>query len=607
VNHPLRTLIQHATQGEDAGVRREAIIELGYQEDESVYPVLIEQLEDINSSVQHAAVISLGRYGDQRAIEELIKPKILHSPEVDIRWAAVAAITRLGDIRIIDQLLKATDDPEWIVRNQAVTGLKEKIQQIIEEGDNRHVRILIRLLSLENEEIVELAIEGLRKLGEDKVDLILKSLQSASIPMRENAARVLGVLKSSQAVDPLIHRLQDSEWTVRRSAIESLGQIGDRRAIEPLVQRLSDNVTRVRRQARLALVQFGKLSTSPLLDALAHEYNKFALRAILLTLGDIQDERSIPALKECLRSSYFVVRMAATRALVQFGNGVIESLLLGLSFNRSDIKTLLRDASNRENPTLQLRAIRALGGLEDHRAVGLLKNLVEEGTSEVQDAAIEALTQIGCSAWGRCSILCILSQLGDHSIVPHIVESLNDDSNNVRLESVRALARIDGDDVIEPLTQVAMKETDSYIRFETVRLLRNIGVGKAPVLKMALQALKDPSRDVRSQAARLLGNFQDVQSIQPLLRKTADKHWSVRESAEIALLNFGKTAVPQLIKALESRSWTTRFRAARILGEVGDKRAIEPLVKLLNRKGERRAVSEVIQESLKKLRTRLAA
>ena len=127
------------------------------------------------------------------------------------------------------------------------------------------------------------------------------------------------------------------------------------------------------------------------------------------------------------------------------------------------------------------------------------------------------------------------------------------------------------------------------------------------MLELGLSALKDPSRNVRSQAARLLGNFQDDRSIGPLLKATADVHWSVRESAENALTNFGKRAVPSLINALTSRFWTTRLRAARLLGEIGDQRAIVPLQKLLNKKRERKEVKQVVEEALRKLQKKEAA
>ncbi len=600
-------LIQKVRESEDAGEKREALIELGYKRDRAVYPVLVEQLNSHSASIQHAAVISLGRYGDPRAIDELIKPKILHSRVVNVRWAAVKAIGKLGDYRVIEHLLKVVDDDEWIVRNQAATELKEKIREIIELKESRYARILVRLFAVENEEIVELAIEGFVELGEEGADLLLEAIKSPSPLIRENAARALGQIKTRHAVNILVDLLRDSEWRVRKSAVEALGEIGDRRAIEPLVYSLRDSVEKVQQQTVHALVSFGKLCTVPLLNALAREKNKFVLRAIILTLGEISDIKSVPAIIEHLRSSYFVVRRTAIKALMKFGPQIKDLLVPTLSFNQSNIKPLLKDASDDTNLPLQLRAVKALGGLEDHRAVGLLKKLVENGSPDVQEAATQALIQIGCAAWGRCGALIVLSGMGDKSLIPHFIHSLSDDSDNVRLEAVRALAKVDGPDAIDPLVKVASKDRDPYIRYETVRLLRRIGVGYPQVLELGLSALKDPSRNVRSQAARLLGNFQDDRSIRPLLKATADVHWSVQESAENALTNFGRRAVPSLIEALNSRFWTTRFRAARLLGEIGDQRAIVPLEKLLRKKREKKELKRIVREALEKLQKKEAA
>lgn len=599
------TRIQKVLHSNDAGKRREMLIELGYEKSEAVYPLLLEQLGDPNSSVQHAAIISLGRYGNPAAIKELIKPKTFHSLVVNVRWASVAALGKLGDCRIIDHLIKAVNDPEWIVRNQAATELKEKIREIIELKDSRHARILVRLLALENKEIVNLVIEGFIEQGEKSVDLLLDALKGSSIPIRRNAATALGQMKSRRAVLPLIELLHDAEWRVRQYAVEALGEIGEKRAVEPLVQCLRDNVEKVQQQAMRSLGEFGKLSTRSLLNALAYEKNKYTLRAILLTLGQIGDIKAVPALIGCLSNSYFVVRRATIRALKRFGPQIMDTLVSTLSYNRSDIRPLLRDAADREDPRLQLRAVKALGGLEDHRAVDLLKQLVEEGWPDVQDAAAQSLVQIGCAAWGRCGALIVLGEIGDESLIPNLIQSLSDDSDNVRLEAIRALAKVNGPDAIDPLIKVARKDRDPYIRFEAVRLLRRIGVGYHRVLNLAISALKDSYRDVRSQAARLLGNFQDERSVEPLIKAMADSHWSVRESAENALINFGGQAVPHLIESLSSRSWPQRFRAARLLGEIGDQRAIEPLEKLLKKKGERNKVREVVQESLQKLRNRI--
>lgn len=603
----ISTLTKKIRDSEDAGAKRAAVIEMGYLTEGKAYPVLVEQLGDTNSSVQHAAVISLARHGNPEAIEELRKPKILHSPAVNVRWAAVAALGKLGDYRVIDQLLKAIDDEEWIVRNQAVTELKAKIRGIIERRDVRLARVLLRLLALEHEEIAELVVEGLVELGSRIVPVLMDVLSSPSHLIRRHASAALGLIGDERAVEPLIVRLRDPDWEVRKNGACALGRIRDKRSIEPLVQALQDHVEHVQHEAQIALAGFGKLATAPLLNTLSYEKNKFALRAIIRALGDIVDPKAVPALIEKLSSSYFVVRRAAQRALIPYGPGIVQELVPRLSYNASNIQTLLKDAADDRQTALQVRAVKALGGLEEHRAVGLLKDLVQDASPDVKDAAEQSLIQIGCAAWGRCGAVIILGEIGDEEILPRLVQSLEDDSDNVRLEAVRAIAKVDGPGAVNPLIRVARKDRDPYIRFEAVRQLRSVGVGFPQVLDFALKALKDPSRDVRSQAARLLGNFQDDRSIQPLLKATSDRHWSVRESAEFALVNFGGRAVSDLIAALVNRSWTTRFRAARLLGEIGDRRAVDALENLLRKKGERKEVKNMARQALAKLAGKLAA
>ena len=92
-----------------------------------------------------------------------------------------------------------------------------------------------------------------------------------------------------------------------------------------------------------------------------------------------------------------------------------------------------------------------------------------------------------------------------------------------------------------------------------------------------------------------------------LLEALADAHWSVRESAEVAMLNFGKDAVEPLIGLLDHKLWTTRFRVARLLGEIGDARAIPALEKALNRPREQKDVKDNITAALRKLRSGVPA
>jgi len=598
----MTSLLKVARESEDAAAVRAAIMQLGYEKREEVYPVLVEKLDDPNPSVQHAAVVALGRHDRAEAIDELSKPKIFYSPYHQIRWAAVTAVGRLGDHRVIDLLLKAAEDPEWIVRTEAITELMGKVRDIIARKDVRLARLLIYMFSLDNEEIVDLAMGGFQELGSPCLEWLHEALRNPSPNIRSNAARTLGKMKSHGSTPYLLDLLQDEEAPVRASASEALGLIGAKISIEPLVMMVQDNVEKVQEQAVSALVGFGKTATVPLLNALTRERDKYAQRAFLKCLGRIGDPKSVSALISYLRSSYFTVRQAAVSALLRFGPIVTRHLLSTLSFNTSDIDALKKDACDREHPELQLRAIKAIGGLEDHRALALLKELVEDGMPDVQAAASQALSQIGCSAWGRCCALKVLGEVGDSSIVPDILPSLRDNSDNVRYEAVRAVGRLGGAEAVRHLIRMARKDPCDFIRREALRLLRTAGQGQAGILDVARQLLRDPSRDVRAQAARLLGGYQDPKSIVPLLKAMADSHWSVRESAEMALLNFGREATEPLIGALKSSSWTIRFRAARLLGEMGDPQAVAGLEHALTRKKERKDVREVIESSLRRLK-----
>ena len=576
-------------------------MQLSYERGAEIYPLLVEKLNDSNPSIQHAAAISLGRYGRAEAIEELIKPKIFRSTYHQIRWAAVAAVGRLGDYRVVDHLLKAVEDPEWIVRTQAITELMAKVKDIIARKDIRLTRILIHMFSLDNEEIVNLATEGFQEIGPESLHWLHDALHNPSPNIRSNAARTLGLMGSRGSTPYLLDMLQDEDAAVRASACEALGRIGDKISIEPLVLMIQDNVEKVQDQATAAIARFGKKATVPLLNALTRERDKFALRAFLKCLGRIGDPKSVSALTSYLRSSYFIVRQSAVSALIQFGPTVTRLLLPTLSFNSSDIDCLKKDACDQEHPELQMRAIKALGGLEDHRAVACLKELVDTGLPDVQEAASQALFQIGCAFWGRCCALKVLAEVADASVVPQIVPSLKDDSSDVRFEAVRALGKIGGAEAVQHLVRITRKDDRDFIRREAVRFLRTAGQGQANILATALRGLKDSSRGVRVESARLLGGFQDAKSILPLLKAMADPHWSVRESAEIALLNFGRDAAGLLIEALKSASWTTRLRAARLLGEIGAPAAVAPLENALARRGERKDVREVIEASLRRL------
>jgi HEAT repeat protein len=604
VQDQVKNLIRGAGENGDTDARREAVIALGYERDPEVFKTLLNCLEDPSVRIRHAAVISLGRHGNPAAVSEISKPKLFRSPSADVRMAAVTAIGQLGDFRVIEKLAEAVEDEEWVVRNQAVSELKRKIDDIIQKQERRAGQMLVHMLDLDNAEVVDMVIHGLAAMGQPVVDLLLRAAAASSPGMRANAAKALGVVGFSSFVPQLIPMLSDADWRVRRNAIQALGRIGDEDCIEALTACVEDNTSEVQKQAMTALVGFGRAATEPILSALRHVRNKTVQRAMILTLGEINDPRAIPELLRYLGSTYTVVRTAVVRTLAAYGEEAVPFLAATLPFNRSDIRPLLRDALSPGDRQARIRAIRALGALEDHRAVDALKAAAIHADAETAEAAERALFLIGTAAWGRCSALICLREIGSRSALSQILESLGDPSNNVRLEAVRALVKFPGEAAIPPLMKLVAAEKDPYLRAEAIGVIRMNGTPHPGLTGLGQARLADPDWNVRAQAAGLLGNLRKPRSLRPILARLDDPHWSVQESAENALHNYGTDAVPLLFRALHSRSLSVRLRAARLLGEVANRDALPRLDRLARKKGEPQDVVKEAAEAGRKIRER---
>ena len=97
-----------------------------------------------------------------------------------------------------------------------------------------------------------------------------------------------------------------------------------------------------------------------------------------------------------------------------------------------------------------------------------------------------------------------------------------------------------------------------------------------------ITALVDENKDVRRYAALALGNIGDKRAVKPLITALVDEDWVVRGGAALALGDIGdKRAVEPLITALVDEDWLVRENAADALGKIGDKRAVEPLITAL--------------------------
>ncbi|UVT19171.1 MAG: HEAT repeat domain-containing protein [Nitrospira sp.] len=187
--------------------------------------IQIDLLNDPDWVVRREAIITLGEMGDERCVAPLTRA--LRDGDWQVREVAIEALSQVGS-PAVDTLLKLLRD--WEVRKYAIAAL----------GKIRDERVLDPLmLQLRNDEFKDDAIEALVQLGRPSVEKLIVALRDKDENVRKSAVLALGRIKSGEAIDPLIEMLGDKDWFTRLTAAAALESIGDERgreAIKPLLK-----------------------------------------------------------------------------------------------------------------------------------------------------------------------------------------------------------------------------------------------------------------------------------------------------------------------------------------------------------------------------------
>ncbi|MBN2123140.1 MAG: HEAT repeat domain-containing protein, partial [Deltaproteobacteria bacterium] len=102
-----------------------------------------------------------------------------------------------------------------------------------------------------------------------------------------------------------------------------------------------------------------------------------------------------------------------------------------------------------------------------------------------------------------------------------------------------------------------------------------------PGIEALVGAFREADSSFRSVLAETLGGTADPRAVKVLIGRLGDEAPAVSWSAGRSLMRIGRPAVEGLIQALGSGDLSLRRRAAEILGEVRDPRAVGPLIMLL--------------------------
>lgn len=138
------------------------------------------------------------------------------------------------------------------------------------------------------------------------------------------------------------------------------------------------------------------------------------------------------------------------------------------------------------------------------------------------------------------------------------------------------------------LYQEALQNFENKVYFKYLGEFVASKYGTGSEVSVIISALRnDENSDTRADAAEVLGEIGNKRAVEPLIDALRDADCTVQWGAAEALGKIGdKKAVEPLITTLKTEDEYLRERAAEALGEIGDARAVEPLIGALNDKDE---------------------
>ncbi len=332
------------------------------------------------------------------------------------------------------------------------------IQKLLQSFDEQALLLLIENWQLQRTDEGTTMI--LRKLGQDAVRLLADILKREKWQRRSGAAWALGELREPAAVPSLIEALRDENESVRNEASHALLRIG-KPAIPRIVSLLKDEEANMRAVA-------------------------------VKLLGRFKDPSTVPHLIECLGDNEW-----------PFHEEVSISELAAISLRRvgtQDALTAAEKWGKQHKENVEQPDVLAQLAPNDFASEQLLAEL-EHPNWEVRRNAIIRL-----------------GESENNLALPYIIKAVSDSDSSVQLAAIKALEEFSGSDAVHALVS-ALRTADTAICDAAALALSTKGEEALPGL---IEAMTDPSADVRGVAAEALGKIGDEVAIPFLVDALTD-------------------------------------------------------------------------------------
>ena len=426
--------------------RRRAATALGHAREREARELLGEALLDREAQVRSSAIHALGATGAGGYLKVILIS--LKDPDPEVRGAAAAVCGRLAARcgnggGLAGQLVTLLDDTDPVVRRTTIETLETLDgEQLSSCGVPARI---VRCLGGPDTGVAAAACRFVahHRLDEARGELLrIAADGSGSAYLRQQAIRALGKLEEGdgEIMEALCRSLHDPEQPVRVEALGALTAIAGSETpwAEGALQAVLEAAQGVSRATGEQDPDQGD-GEEPATPSPAKPPSS-TLEAIDMALkaeSPLQEKQPSPPeeIREHLELAERLETIAAPpreKSDRDFGTRILAIRVLAGS-DREEAFTTLMDALQEGSPELRREAAISIGrmaarGLDPSRirhAVGPLLSQLELGEEKVRHACIRALARLGSAA-----------------VLPHLLESLQDRSSQVRIEAVRGLVEL---------------------------------------------------------------------------------------------------------------------------------------------------------------------
>jgi HEAT repeat protein len=459
----------------------------------------------------------------------------------------------------IEKLIKALADPKMEVRIAATEALGElKAEAAV---DN-----LAALFNDSEEAVILASVDALAAIGSKSTTTpLIAALKLDHPTARTTAAVALGQLKAAGAVLQLGEALNDSEASVQLAAAVSLGQIGDEKGSASLVEKLDDDSVELRAACVTSLgLTGGEAAIEGLIGALGDSNADVAKTAVasLVQIGNASTPFALETLKDGNKKKRIgaIAVLRGLKAVPLTGSDLIWYQLARASTDKKEgingdvVKTFVKMGDDAIDTLLEAAA-HSVPDFREHASLAL-ERIGKSCTAKAMKAA-DKNANSNAKAWLQSRS----SWKGSPSWRLDLwgaVAALNPDFNldKAKTTSMELQGRAAFNVIISP----DFKPAREYIPL----LIALLGDQTTP---------PPPQPDY------------DADGI-PVVKKAVDRFRGEanQQMAKEKLASFDYLATLPLIAAIEDNNELIAGHAAQILGEKAEKRALNPLMKVVGRK-----------------------